>query len=130
MKTCMMICAHARPTTARSCRLSERRVARRTPCGQRLARQCVSEASVRRRPGKTKQGKEKARPEQPRVHLNLFFDCLDKVGKPTERNRPEARGRFAGQLGKTRTIWHNGEKETPRQRVRPECSATRPQSIL
>ncbi len=70
------------------------RVARRTPRGQRLARQCVWRFSVRRRlPAKSKTRKRQGR--APRVHLALLFDCSDKVGKTDERElvqRPAVAG--------------------------------------
>ncbi len=49
--------------------------------------------------------KEKARPST--VRYLACFDCLDKVGKPTERDLPRVPAEV-GQLGKTRTIWYNG----------------------
>ncbi len=50
--------------------------------------------------------KKKVRPEHQSEYFLalLLFDCLDKVGKPTERNRPEARGQVTG------TAWQNLER--------------------
>ncbi len=61
---------------------------RDTP-GQRPQEQCVWRFSVRRRPGKIKDNKKKEQGQAPRVHLACFLIVFDKVGKPTERNRPE-----------------------------------------
>ncbi len=81
---------------ARSCRPLASAVARRTPCGQRPVE---GNAFGGLRPSASKI-KDKKKAGAPRV-FSLLFDCLlDKVGKPTERNRPEARGRWRDSLAK------------------------------
>ncbi len=51
----------------------------------------------------------------------IVFDKVDKPTGTEPSRRPAVK--LAGQLGKTRTIWYNGDiKKNPRQQVRPECS--------
>ncbi len=120
MKTCMTSCKSMQDLheMARSCRLTAERVARRT-CGQRPQGNAIWRFSVRRRPGKSKTKKT----SRACTRCIAAFDCLDKVGKPTEDGTVRPAVQAGGTACENRTIWYNGDaKKNPRQRVRPECS--------
>ncbi len=53
------------------------------------------------------QDKRKGKAEH-RLSAFAALIVFDKVGKPTERNRPEARGQAGGTAWQNRTIWYNG----------------------
>ncbi len=91
---------------------SGRRVAS-TSCGQR-PQVCTSGGL---RPSATWQNqrqKKKAKAEHPAVHLTAF-DYRAVVNKADERTVQRPAVKLTGQLGKTRTIWYNGDiKKNPR----------------
>ncbi len=77
-----------------------RRVAHDLAYGQRPQQSSGGLAEAVGDPGKSKKTKEKGKAEHHDA-FSLLFDCLDKVGKPTERNRQRPAVKLAGQLGKT-----------------------------